>query len=218
MKKFAFVLSMFLTLSISISASETTDIKDVLKGLGGNSSSSSSTTDVIGSVLNGVLSSSKISVSDVIGTWKYADPAVEFKSDNLLKKAGGSVASSTITSKIKTYYEKVGMKNLVVTIKDDNSFTMSIGKVNLSGTISNGESDGQFFFNFKTVASISLGKITAYMSKNISGQLTLTFDASKLISIVSSISKLANNSTVSSVSSLLSSYDGLTVGFLLTKQ
>lgn len=82
---------MLIGASLCVSATVSPDIKDLLKGIGGSSSSSSSgVTDVVGSVLNGVLSSSKLSVSDVVGTWKYADPAVEFKSDNLLKKAGAS--------------------------------------------------------------------------------------------------------------------------------
>ena len=216
MKKFYLILLGFVASSM-MSVSANPDIKDLLKGLGG-SGSNSDIVGGIGSVLNGVLSSSKISVKDVVGTWGYVDPAVEFKSENLLKKAGGAAASSAIVSKIKPYYEKAGVKNMQFVVNEDATFTLAIGKTKMSGTITEGSSDGQFIFNFKALGKINLGKITAYMSKNISGELTLTFDASKLISLVNTISSITSNSTIQGVSSLLNSYDGLTVGFLLKKK
>lgn len=207
-------------LSVSMQASSTPDLKDLLNGLSGSSSGSSSTSDIvsgIGSVLNGVLSTSKLSVQDVVGNWVYADPAVEFKSENLLKKAGGAAASSTITSKVKPYYEKVGLQNMQLTINQDNTFTMKVGKLSSSGTIEATDENGVFIYAFKAAGKISLGKVTAYMSKNISGQLTLTFDASKLMTVVSGIANMTSNSTLQGLSSLLNSYDGLTVGFVLKK-
>ena len=209
-----FILSFVLVVLASPSMFASTDIKDILGGLGG-SSSGSDIGSTIGSVLNGVLSSSKLSVSDIKGTWSYVEPAVEFKSENLLKKAGGAAAASTIKSKLSPYYEKAGVQNLKFTVNDDKTFTLSINKVNLSGTIEEGEADGQFVFSFKAAGKISLGKITAYMSKNISGQLTLTFDASKLITLVNAVAKIS--SSLQTVANLLNSYDGLTVGFVLKK-
>lgn len=217
-KKFSIVIvSLFMTASM-IYANPVNDIKDILGGLkGGSSSNSGDIVSGIGSVLNGVLSSSNLSVKDIVGTWKYVEPAVEFKSDNLLKKAGGAAASSAIVNKIKPYYEKAGVQNMIFTVDDDSSFTMKIGKITTSGTIEAEESGGQFVFNFKAAGKIKLGKINAYMSKNISGQLTLTFDASKLISLVNTMASISSNSTVQGVASVLNSYDGLTVGFVLSK-
>lgn len=211
------LMSIFLGMSLSISATTNGDIKDLLNGLGGGSGSSSDIVNGIGSVLNGVLSSSKISVSDIVGSWKYVEPAVEFKSDNLLQKAGGAAASSVIVGKIKPYYEKAGIQNLLFVVEEDSSFSLSVGKIKASGTIEPTENNGQFDFVFKAVGSLKLGKITAYLSKNISGQLTLTFDASKLMNIVNGIAKLSSNSTIQTVSSLLNSYEGLTVGFVMSK-
>lgn len=75
------------------------DLKDVLKGIGGSSQSSESSEsgksgsglgDVLGSVIGNVLGTSKITPADLTGTWNYSAPAVAFKSDDLLKKAGGA--------------------------------------------------------------------------------------------------------------------------------
>lgn len=218
-KLFIMVLALAGSLSMAVQASSTPDLTDLLKGIGGSSSGSSSSDIVsgLGSVLNGVLSTSKLSVSDVAGNWVYSAPAVEFKSENLLKKAGGAAASSTITNKIKPYYEKAGLNNMQLTINTDNTFTMKVGKVSSSGTIETTDENGVFLFAFKAMGKISLGKVTTYMSKNISGQLTVTFDASKLITVVNGIANLSSNSTLQGVSSLLNSYDGLTVGFVLNK-
>ena len=35
------------------------------------------------------------------GTWTYTGPAIEFESDNLLQKAGGSVAANAAENKLK---------------------------------------------------------------------------------------------------------------------
>lgn len=212
MKKIVYTVITLIIAGTGIAnASGYPDLKNLLNGLGG-----SSTTDVISSVVNGVLTSSNISVSDIVGTWNYVEPAVEFKSDNLLKKAGGAAVAKTITDKITPFYSKANVEKLVFTVQEDGSFKMSIGSVGASGTIEKNDS-GEFVFNFKAAGKINIGKINAYMSKNVSGQLTLTFDASKLITLVNTIANISSDSTVKSVSSLLNSYDGLTVGFVLKK-
>ncbi|MDE5836948.1 MAG: DUF4923 family protein, partial [Paramuribaculum sp.] len=60
-------------------------------------------------MLGSLLSSDKITVKSLTGTWKYSAPAVTFKSSNLLKKAGGAAASSAIESKLSPYYSKAGL-------------------------------------------------------------------------------------------------------------
>ncbi len=44
------------------------------------------------------------------GTWTYTGPAIEFESDNLLQKAGGSVAANAAENKLKRTIGKVGIK------------------------------------------------------------------------------------------------------------
>ncbi len=48
-------------------------------------------------------------------------------------------------------------------------------------------------------------------------QLTLTFDISKLMTIVDRLASLSGNSTLGSINSMLQSYDGLQAGFKLKK-
>lgn len=185
-----------------------------------NAASAQSAADILsklGTVANNVLGSGKITIADLEGNWTYVEPAVEFKSDNLLKKAGGSVASTTIVDKLRPYYSTVGLDNMTLAVDSAATFKMALKKISFSGEITQGENDGEFVFNFKAIGKISAGSLNAYISKTATGQIKITFDVSKLISLVNTIASVTGNSSVKSVSSILNSYDGLTAGFVLKK-
>lgn len=185
-----------------------------------NAASAQSAADILsklGTVANNVLGSGKITIADLEGNWTYVEPAVEFKSDNLLKKAGGSVASTTIVDKLRPYYSTVGLDNMTLAVDSASTFKMALKKISFSGEITQGENDGEFVFNFKAIGKISAGSLNAYISKTATGQIKITFDVSKLISLVNTIASVTGNSSMKSVSSILNSYDGLTAGFVLKK-
>ncbi|MCC8113690.1 MAG: DUF4923 family protein [Bacteroidales bacterium] len=180
-----------------------------------SSSSSSSLGNILSGVLSNVLSTSDIELSDLVGTWNYSAPAVTLESENALQKIGGSAATAVIEEKLEPYYKKAGAEKLVLTVADDYSFTMKLAVGSLSGTIE--KEDTQLIFNFKALSKISIGKMEPMAS--ISGStLTLTFDASQLQKLLTTIASVSGNSTISTVSSLLNSYDGLYAGFKMTKQ
>ena len=58
-----------------------------------NNSGSSIGSNALGGLLDLVVGSVKLSQADIIGTWSYVEPACAFTSENLLAKAGGSVAA-----------------------------------------------------------------------------------------------------------------------------
>lgn len=185
-----------------------------------NTASAQSVSDILsklGTVANNVLGSGKITIDDLEGNWTYVEPAVEFKSDNLLKKAGGSVASTTIVDKLRPYYSTVGLDNMTLAVDSAATFKMALKKISFSGEIVRGENDGEFVFKFKAIGKISAGSLNAYISKTATGQIKVTFDVSKLISLVNTIASVTGNSSMKSVSSILNSYDGLTAGFVLKK-
>ena len=127
----------------------------------------------LGSVVNSLVSTDKVEISDLKGTWKSVAPAIVFTSENSLQKAA-------------------------------------------SGTVTKGTKDGTIVFNFSTLGSTKLRQVTAYVQKGT--QLSITFDISKLNTLLSSVSKFTGNSTVSTVSSLLNSYKGMYAGFKFEKQ
>lgn len=196
-------------------ASYAWDIKDALKGVGQAATSGSTLTNALGNLL----STDKIDVSALEGNWTYAAPAVAFTSDNLLKKAGGAASAAMITGKLEPFYKKAGIDKMTLTIDAQGNFTMKVKNLPLKGTItaiSSESSKANFSFNFKA-SKFNLGKMNAYVEKSIDGKIKLMFDVSKLISLVEKAGSLTGNSTVKTISSALSSYDGMCAGFELKK-
>ena len=214
-----------LVFACTASAQSSFDLKDLLKGIGGSSSDTTSTTgssksgsglgDVLGSVIGNVLGTSKLTPADLTGTWNYSAPAVAFKSDDLLKKAGGAAASATIESKIAPYYKRAGLDKMVLTVNADSTFTMKFNRGSLSGTLSQGE-PGFMKFQFKAMGKMNMGSLNAAVTK-AGNQLSITFDISKLMSLVNTIASISGNSTIKGVNSLLQSYDGMQAGFRMKK-
>ena len=181
---------------------------DLLGGLGGNSSGSG---NVLTNIIEGVFTKSNLTLADLVGEYKAQGPAVTFKSDNLLQKAGGIAGAATIESKLNPYYEQYGLNNMTLTVDDAANFTMKVKSLSLKGTITKNESEGTFDFNFN-VAGIKLGKFTAYVEKS-GKNLNLMFDASKLVTLISAIAKFTGNSMATTLASLLDSYDGACIGW-----
>lgn len=175
---------------------------------------SSILSDAFSNVLEGVFSKSELTLEDICGVWTADGSAVSFKSDNLLQKAGGLAAAGALESKLNPYYEKLGLKNVVLTINADGTFSLS-SKVPLSGTVkSNG--DGTFEFNFQAMKLFSIGKVTAYVTKS-GNHLDVMFDATKLKKIISGVAGVTGISTAKTIAKLLDSYDGMCVGFSMNK-
>lgn len=207
-----------LLVGLMASASEL-DIKDVLNGVknGGNGSS---TTEKLAGLASALLSSDKISIESLHGSWAYKAPAVTFKSDNLLKKAGGAAVSETIEGKLASYYSKLGFTQMTLVVNEDNTFEMKIKKMTLKGTITevtDKNSKANFVFSFKAAGKVSIGKLDTYVQKSALGTLSIMFDVSKLISLVEKVSTLTNLSSAKTLSSALSSYDGMCAGFEMSK-
>jgi hypothetical protein len=208
MKRLIYVMTLVAAAVAAPSANA--DIKDILNKVSSSAKSSTSTTSTTSST-----SSTLSSLSDLVGSWKYSAPAVTFKSENLLKKAGGSAVATELESKMEPYYNKAGLNNMTITFASDNTFKMTIKKATLSGTATK-NSDGNYTFNFKALGKIKTGSMTAYITKSGS-KVSLTFDATKLITLIEKISSVSGNSSLKTLSSLLSSYDGLNIGFKLAK-
>lgn len=206
------------------------DWKDLLKGAAGNKSEQTdeqteTTADSNASSSNSLISGligfvqdatglNKITEQDLVGTWNYVEPAVSFQSDNLLNKAGGAAAATVVVDKLKPYYEKIGLQHYSVTFNEDKTFEMGVGKIKVKGVYAKNE-DNTFALEVQVMGK-TIKTITSYITRSGSG-MSMTFDASSLITLVNTVSSLTGNSTLKGLSSLLNSYDGMTVGFKLAK-
>lgn len=227
MKKIITLLLTLLLLSpCAASAQSSGGLSDLLKGLGKGSSSSSgdgngSKGSGLGDLLSGVAGAlgfgdSGASIEKLSGTWNYKAPAVAFKSDNLLLKAGGAAAAANVEKKLEPYYKTAGIDRLVLTINTDSTFTFKT-RMSLNGTITHDKESGLYVFHFKAFKKVNIGSMNAYIQLNGSNAMELTFDVTRLISILQKVSSLSGSASLKGASALLEQYDGLTAGFELKR-
>lgn len=156
----------------------------------------------------------KTNEASIIGNWVYDGSAVELKSNNVIKNAGGKLATSTIEDNLDKQFSKVGIEKgtAVFNFQADSTFIVILKNKTQKGKYSIDKSNSKMDLTFAGKATLS-GEYTIS-----NDQMTLTFDADKLVTVVSYISKMANNSSLNTLNSLLSSFDDVRTGFTLTKQ
>lgn len=182
--------------------------------LGGNSNSSSSAgSSIINGILNNVIGSGTFSQQDLCAhIWKYSKPGCAFTSENLLAQAGGEIAANKVEEKLGEYYSKFGFSgsNTYFTFKTDGTFAAKI----------DGKSwQGNYTFDEKTHAIQMKGLIlsmSGYATKTTNG-ISLLFDQKKLLNLIKTIGSLKGNSTLSALGTIANNYDGMRVGFEMTK-
>lgn len=208
--------------SAGAQAQNLSDIFGALGNLGGNSSQTTTSGkgggNTLGNILEGVFSSSNITVQDLAGVWTSNGPAVCFQSENMLKKAGGIAAAAMVEKELSPYYSKLGLNGTVITIQTDGTFSMKTKMLTLNGTITQSDKGkGVFDFDFNfTLLGMKLATVTTYAEKT-SKTLNIMFDASKLKNLLSAVSKVVNIKTLSAITKILDMYDGLCVGFRTEK-
>ena len=138
------------------------------------------------------------------GTWTYTGPAIEFESDNLLQKAGGSVAANAAENKLK--------EQLSFTFNADSTFTAKVGAKSIKGTYSYDASTQNTSLKFMKLIPLN-AKINC-----TSANMDLLFNSDKLLKLITLISSKSNNSTLKTIGSLANSYDGMMLGFTLKKE
>lgn len=215
--KLNIILSIVAIFTSSFSASAL-DIKDLI-GKYMSGSDSSSVTDAFSGILGDVLSTNKLTVQQLEGTWSYSAPAVTFISDNLLEKAGGAAAAETVEGKLEPIYKLTKLNQLKFTVDSQSNFTIGVGKIKLSGTIvasADENATANFILKFKSLGKSTMD-VNAYVTKSIDSSMTLTFDITKLIAIMQEVSKIAKSSSVITIVNALASFDGICAGFELKK-
>jgi hypothetical protein len=197
-------IAMGLLLMTSVGASAQINLGNLGKAIG----------QVVGSDLSSIISGkNNVTKETIAGTWSYSQPAVVFESSNLLKQAGGQIASATIEKKLAAQFSKIGIVagKYLITFGSDGTFTTykngtasTSGKYTLSGS--------------KITFSYLEGTANVSGYAQIDGDaLTLTFDSSKLLGVIGKIGKLASGSSLSTITSLVSSFDGMKTGMAFGK-
>ena len=133
---------------------------------------------------------------DMTGTWSYKGSAVEFESENLDEQLS-----------------KVGIKagQMNFTFNADSTFTSTVGKKTLKGTYSYDASAKQVDLKFLKLLNLH-AKVNCSSSS-----LELLFNSDKLLKLLAFIGSKSNSTALKTVSSLADNYDGMMLGFELSK-
>lgn len=194
MKKIKFIMAAVMLL-IGATTMQAQSLGDILSGIG-----------------KAVIGDKATTEEGIKGTWKYTGPACEFESDNFLAKAGGTAAATRIENKLSPIMNKY-VPGIVYTFDGEGNYTTKIKKQTIHGTYT-------FDSKKKTITfKPTFGKeYTAHVS--VQGkEMTLVFNADKLMTILKSISNTTatQSTTAATINALLKSYNGMRLGFKLKK-
>lgn len=194
-------------------------LAELLGYAGGNSSNSTGSTtskvgSIVGSILDNVIGSTTFKKADLCAhTWKYKSPGCAFTSENMLAKAGGEIAAKKVEEKLSTYYQKAGFSssNTYFKFNEDGTFNAKIDGKSWGGT---------YTFDEKTHAIDLKGRLllslNGFATKNSSG-ISILFESKKLLTIIQTLTALSGNTTLGTIGEISKNYDGIRVGFDLSK-
>nr|WP_294741639.1 DUF4923 family protein [Prevotella sp.] len=205
--------------TVNTKASAVGVLAELLGYAGGNSSNSTGSTtskmgSIVGSILDNVIGSTTFKKADLCAhTWKYKSPGCAFTSENLLAKAGGEIAAKKVEEKLSTYYQKAGFSssNTYFKFNEDGTFNAKIDGKSWSGT---------YTFDEKTHAIDLKGRLllslNGFATKNTAG-ISILFESKKLLTIIQTLTALSGNTTLGTIGEISKNYDGIRVGFDLSK-
>lgn len=150
------------------------------------------------------------------GTWSYDAPALRLVSDdNLLADVAASAAVQNIETKLTKAYEFVGIKQggCSFTFNTDDTFSANFGKRTLSGTYTYNAETHAIELAFTSKINPGTMKGYAYLD---GASMELVFDCTKLMNLLTKLGSKV--SMLSSITTLMSNYDGMMLGFGFTRQ
>ena len=176
-----------------------------------NNSGSSIGSNALGGLLDLVVGSVKLSQADIIGTWSYVEPTCAFTSENLLAKAGGSVAAKTVNEKLLPVYKSLHISsgNTQLTFNENGQFTGKIGGFPMSGTYTFDAANG-------LVKMKSLTTFTAHLTRSTHG-MNFTFESKKILTLLQTVSALSGNTSLSTIGDISKQFSGVRLGFAMKK-
>ena len=221
MKKMSLKL-LLLGVGMLFSMSADAQITNLLKNVLGNTKTETSSDDTtsetqsggIVSLFKNLIGTAKVDGSSLKGNWSYESPAVVFESENLLKKAGGSLITSTAEKTLQKYLRKIGFEEGKVSISfdGDESYTMQIGTKSINGTYTVADNE---------ITLQRTGLLSQPIKANLAlqgNEMQITFKADKLLEFLTKISSLTENSTLNLIGNIAGGYDGMQLGYKKKKQ
>lgn len=171
---------------------------------------------LLGNLLASITGNVTTTQANLIGTWTYTEPCVQFESENFLTQAGGSTAATNLEAKLATIYQKAGIQTgtMTFTFTNNGQVTYQIGKKQMSGT---------YVFDNATKTVTITGTNNQYSVKayvTVSGNnMSLCFDTSKVLSLFTTFGNqyASTGSTWGNIANLAQNFSGMKTGFKFRK-
>lgn len=147
------------------------------------------------------------------GEWKYSSPSVDVSGKDLVGGLGKPIAKSKLKKKLKNAYKKIGLNKAQprFTFNEDGTCAINILGTSLKGTYNYNPTQEKVTFKWHGVP------LTARLKRDGKKKLHMTFDADKLLRLLSLATKLSDSSSLKALSFLMDHYDDVMVGFELKK-
>ncbi|MCI7140911.1 DUF4923 family protein [Alistipes sp.] len=146
------------------------------------------------------------------GNWTYTAPGVRFEGESAASDPGAALIASMVREQLVKVYEKAGIRAGSSTVSFDNrgGFTTVIGEQTIAGNYEYDASNHTISVRFTDEKLAKLGTVAgrAYLSGS---ELQLLFPVTGLLELAKSVSSQV--SSLEAVSTLLSSYKDLYIGF-----
>ena len=219
MKKLIFIIVLCIS---ALSVNAQSNAQSLLQQILGNDATSGTLKNILEDVVGGAVSKLDLSLE---GNWKYSEPQVQFKSENLLAKAGGAASTAKIEASLNKLYGKIGLdESMTYTFNADSTFTQTVkigsSVKNLKGTYSLDKENKIITLKYAALGKVGLGKISAIYA-NTGTSLALLFDATQMMGfmkkIVNTASTLTGKTSLAALSKVMDSYDGALLGYKMAK-
>lgn len=170
------------------------------------------------SAITSVTGGKGLSAENLSGTWNYVTPAVQLEGDDALKNVAGSVMSTELEKKLSEQCAKVGIVEgaFSYTFNTDGTFTSVIKGKTLNGTYAILPEEKIVELNYGKTDKFNFTKLRASTVISAS-ELSLLFEADKLLDLLTKLSEVSENTTLKSVSQLAGQYNGMLMGFKMKK-
>lgn len=170
--------------------------------------------DVVGSVVEQF----DVIPKNIEGNWEFSGSAVKFTGDNVLMNAASELAAGKVEDQLNEYLQKVGIRQGLFSyvFNADGTFTTTFSKMNFSGQYTFSQDEGTIELDYgknEKLKGVSL-KTDVSVSLN---SMQLLFNADKLLDFISKITSTVGDSKIGALASLIDQYDGLKIGFELSR-
>lgn len=152
----------------------------------------------------------------ITGTWKFSGTAVELESKDFLKKAAAKLAVETIEKKLDETITKIGVAPglFSFTFNADKTFSIGFKKREIKGTYTLSADKKKLTLTFGRLTKLgTMDVITDLGSK----ELSLMFKAANFIDLLGKVTSEGGSDTMKTLATLVSAYDGINIGFELSR-